>query len=375
MVDETVLGGVALGLESTEKSLLGTEDLESRGRVLGEVGQRTSVRDEAGGNGSANESLQVGGDVGHLLLEVGGGGLAVVGLLDNSLSEAVDNLEISSRDVETHGDLGGVNDGLSLLTILTNEGSNVVKLVIVQALLVANGQNKLAVGVVVGDNLDQLREVPSVPLANAHEELVDALVLEVDGRAGLDDVIVVAGDAELDLGTGVGVTHTQTGLLDIAVLESTEKLVGVESDTANNVADNVRGIGSLALEAGEEALDRASKVLLGNTENDLGLLAACLGKVEFEDRLEVVRDDTLSNEVNVLKSLDVTPFLKCQLSRVHQHRTPELEIPERAEVGQLDHLAELGEVVDGGLSLLQFQAHRILLMHHLEEGIAHGGFV
>jgi hypothetical protein len=50
-----------------------------------------------------------------------------------------------------------------------------------------------------------------------------------------------------------------------------------------------------------------------------------------------------------------------------------LKIPERAEVGQLNHLAELGEVVDGGHGLLQSQG--ILLMHHLEEGIAHGAFV
>lgn len=317
MVDETVLGGVALGLEGTEESLLSTENLKSGGRVLGEVGQRTSVRDKAGGNRSANEGLQVGGDVGHLLLEVGGSGLAVVGLLDDGLSKAVDDLEISLGDVETHGDLGGVNDGLGLLTILLNEGGNVVELVIVQALLVANGQDELAVGVVVGDNLDKLREVPAVPFVNAHVELVDTLVLEVDGRAGLDDVVVVAGNAELYLGAGVGVAHTQTGLLDIAVLESAEKLVGVQSDTANNVANDVRGIGGLALEAGEESLDRASKVLLGNTEDNLGLLAD-LGEVEFEDRLEVVRDDSLTDEVDVLESLDVTPW-QCQLSRNDWH--------------------------------------------------------
>lgn len=308
MVDETVLRGVALGLESTEESLLSTENLESRGRVLGEVGQRTSVGDEAGSDRSADEGLQVGGDVAHLFFKVEVGGLAVVGLLDDGLGEAVDDLEISLGDVETHRDLGGVDDGLGLLTVLLDKSSNVVELVVVQALLVANGEDELAVGVVVGDNLDELREVPSVPLANAHVELVDTLVLEVDGRAGLDDVVVVAGDAELYLGAGVGVTHTQTGLLNIAVLESAEKLVGVQSDTANHVADNVRGIGGLALEAGELSFDRTSQVLLGNTEDNLGLLAARLGKVEFEDRLEVVRDDTLSDEVDVLESLDVAPL-------------------------------------------------------------------
>jgi hypothetical protein len=111
------------------------------------------------------------------------------------------------------------------------------------------------------------------------------------------------------------VTHTQTGLLDITVLESTEKLVGVQSDTANHVANDIRGIGGLALEAGELSLDRTSEVLLGNTEDDLGLLAA-LGKVEFEDRLEVVRDDTLSDEVDVLESLDVAPCTKSVIAHL-----------------------------------------------------------
>lgn len=315
MVDETVLGSVALGLESAEQSLLSTENLESRGRVLGEVGQRTSVGDETGGDRSADKGLQVGGDVGHLLLKVEVGGLAVVGLLDDGLGESVDDLKISLGDVETHGDLGGVNDSLGLLTVLLDKGGDVVKLVIVQALLVANGQNKLAVGVVVGDNLDKLREVPAIPFANAHVELVDALILKVDGRASLDDVVVVAGDAELDLGTGVGVTHTQTGLLNITVLEAAEKLVGVESDTANHVADDVRSIGGLALEAREVALDRTSKVLLGNTKDNLALLAARLGKVEFEDGLEVVGDDTLGDEVNVLERLDMAPCTVSAIAR------------------------------------------------------------
>lgn len=50
-------------------------------------------------------------------------------------------------------------------------------------------------------------------------------------------------------------------------------------------------------------------------------------------------------------------------------------LPERAEVDQLDHLAELGEVIDGGLRLLQFQPHGIRLMHDLKDGIADGALV
>jgi hypothetical protein len=43
----TVLGCVVLGLEGTEKSFLGTENLDSRTGRLSEVHERTSVRDEA----------------------------------------------------------------------------------------------------------------------------------------------------------------------------------------------------------------------------------------------------------------------------------------------------------------------------------------
>merc|ERR1711892_1545638 len=48
--DEAVLGRVALGLERAEERLLGAEDLHRRGRVLGEVGERAGVRDEARGD-------------------------------------------------------------------------------------------------------------------------------------------------------------------------------------------------------------------------------------------------------------------------------------------------------------------------------------
>lgn len=42
VVDETVFGGVTLGLESSEKSLFGAEDLDSRSGVLGQVGEGTA---------------------------------------------------------------------------------------------------------------------------------------------------------------------------------------------------------------------------------------------------------------------------------------------------------------------------------------------
>ena len=47
MVQETVLGGIVLGLEGTEESLFGTEDLDGGGGVLGQVHKGTyGKRDE-----------------------------------------------------------------------------------------------------------------------------------------------------------------------------------------------------------------------------------------------------------------------------------------------------------------------------------------
>jgi hypothetical protein len=48
-----------LGLESTEKSLLSTENLNGRTGRLGEVHERTSVRDETRTNKLTNKGSQV----------------------------------------------------------------------------------------------------------------------------------------------------------------------------------------------------------------------------------------------------------------------------------------------------------------------------
>lgn len=141
MVDETVLGSVALGLEGAEEGLLGTEDLERGGRVLAQARQGTSVGDELGGNGGADEGLEVGRDDGHLLVKVVGGGAASLGLLDDGLGEALDDLEIGGGNGQTHRDLCGVDDGLGLLTVLLDEGGDVVQTVVRQGGLVADGED------------------------------------------------------------------------------------------------------------------------------------------------------------------------------------------------------------------------------------------
>lgn len=232
MVDETVLGGVSLGLERAEERLLGTENLDGGGGVLGEVGERAGVRDEARGDDFANQRGQVGCDDGHLVGEVLEEGAAVFGELDDAVGEGGDVLHVLLGDVLTHRHLSSVNDGLRNVSIIVDEGSNVVELLVAEGLLVADGESKLGVGVVIRDDLDQLWEVPRVPLANTHGECVDGLVEVVQGGNGLDDVVVVLLDGELDLCARVGVAKTKLCSLDISLVKTLQQLSSVQSQAS-----------------------------------------------------------------------------------------------------------------------------------------------
>ena len=70
MVDETVFRRVVLGLERSEQGLLGTQDLDSRGGVLGEVHQASGVADQSSTDKLTNERGEVGRDSLHSVSEV-----------------------------------------------------------------------------------------------------------------------------------------------------------------------------------------------------------------------------------------------------------------------------------------------------------------
>jgi hypothetical protein len=55
----TVLGSIVLGLQGAEKRLLGTKNLDGRTGRLGEVHERSSVRNEARTDKLANERSQI----------------------------------------------------------------------------------------------------------------------------------------------------------------------------------------------------------------------------------------------------------------------------------------------------------------------------
>jgi hypothetical protein len=85
---------VGLGLQGPEKSLLGAQDLESTGGVLGQVGEGTSLLDQTRSHDLANQSRQVGGDGAHLLGQIAEEGAAVLGQLDDLAGKDGDVLSI-----------------------------------------------------------------------------------------------------------------------------------------------------------------------------------------------------------------------------------------------------------------------------------------
>ena len=306
MVNETVFWGVALGLESAEKSLLGTENLNGGCWVLGEVGEGSSVGDEAGSDDLADKLGQVRRDDGHLIGKVLEEGAAVLGELDDAVGEHGDVLHVLLGEILTHRDLAGINNGLGNVGIVVDNGGDVVELIVRESALVTNRKGELGVGVVVIDNLDKLWEVPSVPLANAHGEGVDGLVEVVESRNSLDDVVVVLLDGELDLCAGVGVTKTKLCSLDISIMEALQQLSSVQTEASQKIANNLRGIGGLALHRWEVGLDATGQVLVLNTEDNL-LLLADLWEVKLKHGAEVLGKNTLRHHVDVLEGLSGSP--------------------------------------------------------------------
>lgn len=288
------------------------------------------------------KSRKVGGDVVHLLDEVRVEVLLVVGKVHHSGGKVEDADEVELRDLVTHGGLGRLDDLRdSVLRVLAEGLSQLVDrglLVGRDGLLVADGLDALGVLKVVGDNPDELGEVPAVPLADAHRERVDVLVQLVQEADALDDHVVHAVDVELDLGTAVAVGETELGLVEVAVLEVGDEVAQVEADPTLDLDHKLRLV---ALDAARLA-DRRGELVLSNAEDLLG------GDVRGEEVLQVVVDETLGDGVDVLEGV--------------------LGSLEGDERHKLHHLGELGEVDDRLLLGLDERAD-VLGASHLKKSI------
>lgn len=73
------------------------------------------------------------------------------------------------------------------------------QLVLAQGALIPHNEGQARVLVVVRHHLDELRKMPRVPLAHAHDKGVDVAVQRVKQGDGLDDHIVHSVHVELHL--------------------------------------------------------------------------------------------------------------------------------------------------------------------------------
>lgn len=149
MVQQSVLGRVALRLQSTEKSLLRTQNLNSRCRVLGEVGQASGVRDQTSTNNLSDQGSQVGSNDAHLGNQVGVEGLAVLGKAHNAFGKGDHIFHVSLGDLLAHAVLGGIDNASSNTLIVFHKGSQVVKTVLRKGSLVLHKESDLSIALVV----------------------------------------------------------------------------------------------------------------------------------------------------------------------------------------------------------------------------------
>ena len=284
MVDETVLGRVALGLEGAEEGLLGTEDLNGRGRVLGQVGERTGVRDQAGSDRVADQGGQVGRDDAHLFREVTLQALAVVVQVNDAGGKVFDVEVVDFGNVGSHRGARGVEDVAREGLVVVEQLGEGLEDLVGELRLVAEEVAHFRVLVVVGHDADEFGEVPAVPLADAHRKRVDVLVELVEQRDGLDDHVVGPVHVELDLGARVGVAETELGPLRVAFLEAGEELFLVLTDPAE---DGERAVGRVAVDA-ERRLDRRRETALLDAEDDARLFR----EVQLEQAVQELVNDT-----------------------------------------------------------------------------------
>jgi hypothetical protein len=99
----------------------------------------------------------------------------------------------------------------------------------------------LGVGLVLGDDLAHLGEVPSVPLLNPHRVDVDLLVQVVKESDRLNDHSVDLVGRELELVAGEGVGETEFHRREVARVDVAEQGVELLADTTVEVVDGRAG--------------------------------------------------------------------------------------------------------------------------------------
>lgn len=181
---------------------------------------------------------------------------------------------------------------------------------------------------------------------NCCNSKTNVLINLVKGCNSLDDVVVLLVHAELDLSTGVCVTQTKDGSIDIAGLEFLDKLARVLAETTEEVSDDFGSLSSFTGKIGESGLDASSQVAVADSKGN-GLLLASLGQVGLEGRAQEVGEDALG---------DIVDFGERILGSL-----------ERSKTDKLDGLSKLVKILHGLLDFGKAVANGVGLQDHLED--------
>lgn len=203
------LGRVPLCLKSTEERLLRTENLYRGRGVLAEVGQAPGMADEPCTDTLTEERGQARRNEVHFLGQVRHERLAVLREGYHTVCEGHDIQHVDFAEGRAHGASSSVKDVLRASRVVINEGSEVVKFLLVESLLGSDVLRDTGVLVVVGHNLDEFGEVVAIPFPDAHREQVDVLVELVEQGDSLDDHVVDTVHVKLQLRAREGVTETE----------------------------------------------------------------------------------------------------------------------------------------------------------------------
>lgn len=144
--------------------------------------------------------------------------------------------------------------------------------------------------------------MPRVPFSDSHRERVNSLVELVENSNGLDNVVIIALDRELDLGARVSMTETKLGGSHVSFAKLLQHLGGMESNSTEHILNDFTGIAGFAINKWEGRFDASSERLVANSQNHLFLLTR-LGKIQFQEGNKSIGRDTLRDIINFTKGL------------------------------------------------------------------------
>lgn len=184
-------------------------------------------------------------------------------------------------------------------------------------------------------------------------------------------MIVILLHRELYLCPGVSVAQTQLRAVHIALLQLFEKLGAMKPQSTKQVLDDLV---RLAVNAGKHSLDGTSQVLVGDTEDD-SLLLAALGKIDFEERFQVVAGNPLGDVVRIFKCLGCASdcFFTIASMAGKQKKPPEQwgqDLLERRKGDKPNNLSKPGQILSRFLNLFETVANCLWLQHDLEKAVS-----